>query len=127
MSDSRKYFLTTSRLGFRCWHEDDLPLALGLWRGFEVTKYLDARDRLSTRQVLDHLGERKGNRESIRCAVLAAPFLLAMVKHLGWCGLRPYDSSNREFYSPTDLEHPSCLRNAEKFAVGKPAAQAGTD
>ncbi|NUM66545.1 hypothetical protein HUU39_14970, partial [candidate division KSB1 bacterium] len=27
MHDSPKYFLTTSRLGFRCWREDDLPLA----------------------------------------------------------------------------------------------------
>jgi RimJ/RimL family protein N-acetyltransferase len=26
------YFLTSERLGFRCWREDDLPLALSLWR-----------------------------------------------------------------------------------------------
>ena len=27
-----EYFLTTARLGFRHWREDDLPLALSLWR-----------------------------------------------------------------------------------------------
>jgi len=31
------YFLRSQRLGFRCWSEDDLPLAMGLWGDPEVT------------------------------------------------------------------------------------------
>jgi ribosomal-protein-alanine N-acetyltransferase len=31
------YFLTTARLGFRCWRADDLPLAMELWRDAQVT------------------------------------------------------------------------------------------
>jgi [ribosomal protein S5]-alanine N-acetyltransferase len=31
------YFLTSARLGFRCWREDDLALANQLWGDLEVT------------------------------------------------------------------------------------------
>jgi len=31
------YFLTTERLGFRCWRESDLPLAMDLWGDAEVS------------------------------------------------------------------------------------------
>jgi RimJ/RimL family protein N-acetyltransferase len=34
---SMDYFLTSARLGFRCWREDDLPLAIELWSDAEVT------------------------------------------------------------------------------------------
>lgn len=29
--DCMRWFLTSHRLGFRCWQQDDLPLALALW------------------------------------------------------------------------------------------------
>ena len=45
------YFLRTPRLGFRSWTEDDLPLAMGLWADPEVTRFIDARDRLSEQDV----------------------------------------------------------------------------
>jgi hypothetical protein len=37
MSGSMDYFLRSPRLGFRCWREDDLPLAIELWGDAEVT------------------------------------------------------------------------------------------
>ena len=39
MNKSKKYFLKTSRLGFRQWCEDDLGIATGLWGDYEVTKF----------------------------------------------------------------------------------------
>jgi RimJ/RimL family protein N-acetyltransferase len=37
---NRDYFLRTSRLGFRQWSADDLPLALALWGDPEVSRFL---------------------------------------------------------------------------------------
>ena len=34
------YFLVTSRLGFRTWSEEDLPLDLSLWRNPQVTRFI---------------------------------------------------------------------------------------
>ena len=50
-----KYFLTTKRLGFRVWSENDLDLALGLWGDPEVTSLIDARGQLTEEQVRDRL------------------------------------------------------------------------
>jgi len=47
MSD---YFLTTARLGFRCWAPGDLPLARTLWGDPQVTKLMDYA------AILCHLG-----------------------------------------------------------------------
>jgi RimJ/RimL family protein N-acetyltransferase len=33
------YFLKSERLEFRCWSQDDFPLARELWRDIEVTRY----------------------------------------------------------------------------------------
>jgi hypothetical protein len=42
MHNSTKYFIKTTRLGFRQWREDDLDLALSLWGDYEVTKLIDS-------------------------------------------------------------------------------------
>ncbi len=55
MNKSEKYFLKTSRLGFRQWREDDLSNAIGLWGDYEVTKYFDARGKLSHDEVQERL------------------------------------------------------------------------
>jgi RimJ/RimL family protein N-acetyltransferase len=34
------YFLKSQRLGFRCWHSDDLPLAMKLWGDRKVSALL---------------------------------------------------------------------------------------
>jgi len=36
------YFLTTERLGFRCWTKDDFGLALDLWGDHEGTRYAES-------------------------------------------------------------------------------------
>lgn len=47
--------MITTRLGFRRWREDGLPLALGLWGDYEVTKLIDSRSQLTTNQVQERL------------------------------------------------------------------------
>jgi hypothetical protein len=50
-----KDFLSTPRVGFRLWKEEDLHLALDLWGDYRVTQYFDARGKLSQAQVNDRL------------------------------------------------------------------------
>ena len=90
------YFLLTERLGFRSWTKDDLDLALGLWGDPEVTRMIDARGRLSRKQVRERLAaEIACEREH---GVQYWPiFLLAGGEHVGCCGLRPHDPPARIF------------------------------
>lgn len=86
------YFLTTDRLGFRCWNESDLGLATGLWGDERVTALIGGpfseemiRARLS--------GEMEHMREN---AVQYWPiFLLQSGEHVGCAGLRPYRVQER--------------------------------
>jgi len=93
MNRYEKYFLKTTRLGFRKWREDDLELAIGLWGDSEVTKFFDARGNLSENEVYERLIK------EIIClkehGVQYWPiFLLETNEHVGCCGLRPYDLSH---------------------------------
>lgn len=36
---TKTYFMKSERLGFRCWSQDDLPLAGELWGDIEVTRF----------------------------------------------------------------------------------------
>jgi len=92
MNAAQQFFMTTSRLGFRFWREDDLSLALGLWGDFEVTKFIDARGQLTTNQVYERL--LKEIATAHEHGVQYWPiFLRETVEHVGCCGLRPYDLS----------------------------------
>ena len=81
------YFLTTQRLGFRCWTEDDLPLAMGLWGDPEVTALMggpfapeavEARLKREIARFMEH-------------GVQYWPiFLLDDGRHAGCAGLQPY-------------------------------------
>ena len=87
-----KYFLTTRRLGFRAWSEDDHDLALGLWGDPEVTRLIDARGKLSEGQVRDRLDQEIATQRSHGVQYWPI-FLLENGEHVGCCGLRPYDQS----------------------------------
>ena len=49
------YFLETRRLGFRTWTMNDLELALDLWGDPQVTRFFDARERLTVEEVQERL------------------------------------------------------------------------
>jgi RimJ/RimL family protein N-acetyltransferase len=94
MNKWEPYFLVTSRLGFRKWHEDDLSIAIELWGDYEVTKFFDVRGKLSRKEVEERLAK------EIMCqkehGVQYWPiFLLETNIHVGCCGLRPYDLSQQ--------------------------------
>ena len=90
MADSDIYFLITTRLGFRRWRDDDLPIALGLWGDYEVTKLIDARGQLTTKQVQERLIKEVAAAKEYGVQYWPI-FLHETDEHIGCCGLRPYD------------------------------------
>ena len=91
-----KYFLKTQRIGFRRWAEEDLSLAIGLWGDFMVTRYFDARGKLTSAQVKERLLQEISTEKSYGIQYWPI-FLLKNDHHLGCCGLRPYDPANNVF------------------------------
>jgi RimJ/RimL family protein N-acetyltransferase len=85
------YILSSLRLGFRTWTEDDLELAMGLWGDPAVTKLIDSRPQLSAEDVKGIL-DRNIAFQSERGVQYWPVFLLETVEHVGCCGLRPYDA-----------------------------------
>jgi len=84
------YFMSTARLGFRRWREDDLDLALGLWGDPEVARFFDARRVLSREDVAERLSDEMAAQAEYGVQYWPV-FLLAGGSHVGACGLRPYD------------------------------------
>jgi ribosomal-protein-alanine N-acetyltransferase len=93
------YFLTTDRLGFRCWREEDLPLAAELWGDPDVMALMGgpmtpdaARERLA--QEIAHMRDLR---------IQYWPFFLLEGdqfegdRFAGCAGLRP-----REHQAPVD-------------------------
>ena len=89
-----RYFLQTARLAFRTWVQSDLELALGLWGDPRVTRYFDAREKLSLQEVQDRLdAEIRGQIDN---GVQYWPiFLRSSHEHVGCCGLRPYQPAEK--------------------------------
>jgi len=81
------YHLMTGRLGFRCWEESDLALAIGLWGDEKVNALIGGP--FTAEMVQARLaGEIAQMREH---AVQYWPiFLLESGEHTGCAGLRPY-------------------------------------
>jgi [ribosomal protein S5]-alanine N-acetyltransferase len=87
VSGSRTYFLTTDRLGFSHWNEDDLALAITLWGDPRVSAFIGGP--FTAEEVKARLGreiEMLG-----ACKVQYWPvFLLKDGELAGCAGLRPY-------------------------------------
>jgi RimJ/RimL family protein N-acetyltransferase len=81
------YFLKSERLGFRCWSNDDRPLARALWGDIEVTRYFGGP--FSDEEITQRL-----QREITRMNTYRFQYwpihMLADNEHVGCCGLRPY-------------------------------------
>ena len=84
---SPAYFLTTSRLGFRCWSSDDTALAFNLWGDPEVTKLIGGP--FSTEQVTARLLKEIATQREHGIQYWPI-FALVTGDHVGCCGLRPY-------------------------------------
>ncbi len=93
-NNDKQYFLKSDRLGFRLWCEEDLSIAVELWGDYEVTKYFDARGKWTEDDVQDRLA--KEIRIEKQFGVQYWPiFRLDTQDHIGCCGLRPYEISQR--------------------------------
>jgi ribosomal-protein-alanine N-acetyltransferase len=80
------YFLRTSRLGFRLWRKEDLPLAMAIWGDPQVTRFVGGP--FSAEQVKEKLEYEITNMEQ-HGAQYWPVFLLANGQHAGCAGLRP--------------------------------------
>jgi ribosomal-protein-alanine N-acetyltransferase len=85
-----EYFLQSARLGFRCWRDTDLPLAIDLWGDPTVTRYIAARG-YTLREVQIRL-QLEIEAERTHCMQYWPIFLLTTGEHVGCCGLRLRES-----------------------------------
>lgn len=83
----RQYFLETTRMGFRPWREDDLPLALELWTDVRVTGFFGGP--YSHQRVVERLAREMADQRELGMQYWPF-FLLADNRHVGVCGLRPW-------------------------------------
>jgi RimJ/RimL family protein N-acetyltransferase len=99
-TDSLNYFLTTQRLGFRCWTARDDSLAIDLWCNPQVTALIGGP---WTREVaLERLAREIEQQNQYRMQywpifLLADGFLRADGRHAGCAGLRPYEAGQAIF------------------------------
>jgi [ribosomal protein S5]-alanine N-acetyltransferase len=88
------YLLMTARLGFRCWTENDLALATGLWGDERVTALIGGP--FTTEMVQARLASEIAHMREY--AVQYWPiFLLESGEHSGCAGLRPYRVEERVY------------------------------
>jgi len=82
-----RYSLQTTRLGFRPWREDDLPLAMELWTDVRVTGFFGGpytADQVQSRLAREMADQRDSGMQYWPF------FLLEDGRHVGVCGLRPW-------------------------------------
>lgn len=87
-----QYFLRTSRLGFRCWSEADLPLAIALWGDPTVTGFIGGP--FSDAAIKERLGRELASMSAHKAQYWPI-FLLATGDFAGCAGLRPYKPEER--------------------------------
>jgi [ribosomal protein S5]-alanine N-acetyltransferase len=92
----REFFLTTERLGFSVWNENDISDALELWGNPEVTKFIVADGKMLKEQVHQRL---KKEIETFNKANIQYWPIYSIETHdnVGCCGVRPYDSEKNIF------------------------------
>ena len=83
------FFLNSRRLGFRTWTANDLELAQGLWGDPQVTRFFDARERLTEEEVQERLMQEIAGQNDNGVQYWPV-FLRSTGEHVGCCGLRPY-------------------------------------
>ena len=88
------YFLTSDRLGFRCWSSDDLPLASALWGDKTVTALIGGP--FPPAQVAERLRREIATLDQYGVQYWPI-FLLAGGQHAGCAGLRPYRLEDRVY------------------------------
>ena len=89
-----EYFLSSKRLGFRKWTHNDFEHAKNLWGNYKVFKFIESREILTDKQIMEKL-EKEIETEKTYGVQYWPIFLLGNNKHVGCCGLRPYDNDKK--------------------------------
>jgi len=87
-----EYFLTSERLGFRCWTEKDFPLAMAVWGDAEVTALIGGpftAEAVQARLTREIACMREHGFQ------YWPVFLLDGDRHVGCAGLKPYGKQER--------------------------------
>lgn len=113
--EEETYFLKTTRVAFRCWRSDDLPLAMALWGDPAVTKYLGGP--FSPQQVRQRLETEIANMETYGIQYWPI-FLLPAFDHIGCCGLRPRKPEERIYELGVHLHQPYWRMGLAEEAAG---------
>lgn len=92
----RQFFLTTERLGFSVWRENDISDALELWGNPEVTKFIVADGILLKEQVDQRLKKEIETYNNYNIQYWPVYFIETN-ENVGCCGIRPYDSEKNIF------------------------------
>jgi RimJ/RimL family protein N-acetyltransferase len=93
-ADAAGHFLTTERLGFRCWTARDEPLAIDLWCNPQVTALIGGP---WTREVALERLAREIEQQNQFGMQYWPVFLVADGRHAGCAGLRPYEHSKGSY------------------------------
>ncbi len=88
------YFLQTSRIGFRWWQPEDLPLALDLWGNPAVTRLFN-KQPLTAQQVMDRLQQEITSAQRHHMQYWPI-FSLEDNMHIGCAGLRFFAEATPE-------------------------------
>lgn len=91
----REFFLTTKRIGFSEWREDDIPLAELLWGEPAVTRFLCAGGVFSAEDIAERLKKEIDNNSKYQLQYWPI-FEIASSELIGCCGLRPYEKGKYE-------------------------------
>jgi RimJ/RimL family protein N-acetyltransferase len=86
---SAAYFLESERIGFRAWTRDDVGLAVGLWGGPEVARFISAAGPPSRAAIEERLAREIASQEEHGVQYWPI-FLRDGGAHVGCCDLRPY-------------------------------------
>ena len=86
------YFLSTERIGFREWVDNDLKLALELWGDVEVTRFIGGP--FSDEIIYQRLSREIANQMEYGISYWPI-FLLETGEHIGCCGLKPYAAEKK--------------------------------
>ncbi|ABF42551.1 GCN5-related N-acetyltransferase [Candidatus Koribacter versatilis Ellin345] len=83
------FFLKSQHLGWRHWHQEDLPLAQQLWGDARVTKFIAGG--MTAEQVAERLRREIAQQEEFTVQYWPI-FWLESGEFVGCCGLRPYEN-----------------------------------
>ena len=92
----REFFMTTDRIGFSHWKEDDVELAQKLWGEKDVTRFICATGEFSKKDIQDRLNREIQNGSEYNVQYWPI-FSIATGDFIGCCGVRPFEAEANAF------------------------------